>query len=153
MRKKSIEKLIIGSKDKVDFPKLKLYNIDAKIDTGAYTSSIHCNNVKIKRRGEKRYVYFNLLDPSHPDYDHKEIRLPLYKTKNVKNSFGQSERRHIVITEIILFNKKYEIELSLSDRSKMQYPVLLGRKLLRKGFIVDISRSNISYRKKMRSKH
>ena len=151
--KKSSEKLIIGSKDKVDFPKLKLYNIDAKIDTGAYSSSIHCNNIKIKRRGEKRFVYFNLLDPSHPDYDHKEIRLPLHKTKNVKNSFGQTEKRYFVIADIIIFDKKFEIELSLSDRSKMKYPVLLGRKLLKNGFIVDISRSNISYRKKMRKKH
>ena len=151
--KKSPEKLIIGSKDKVDFPKLKLYNIDAKIDTGAYTSSIHCNNIKIQRKGEKKYVSFNLLDPSHPDYDHRKISLRLHKTKKIKNSFGQSEKRFIVVTEIILFDKKYEVELSLSDRSKMKYPILLGRKLLKKGFIVDISRSNISYRSKMRRKH
>lgn len=119
------EKLIIGRKDKVDFPKLKLYNIDAKIDSGAYTSAIHCNNIKIKRRGEKKYVYFNLLDPSHPHYNHKEIRLPLYKIKTVKNSFGQSEKRYIVVTDIIIFDQKFEIELSLSDRTTMLHPVLL----------------------------
>ncbi|MGI9535145.1 MAG: ATP-dependent zinc protease family protein [Thermodesulfobacteriota bacterium] len=144
------EKLIIGRKDKVDFPKLKLFNIDAKIDSGAFTSAIHCNNIRIKRRGEKRFVYFNLLDHSHPDYNHKEIRLPLHKIKMVKNSFGHSERRYIVLTDIILFDQKYEIELSLSDRTKMLHPVLLGRKLLKKEFIVDVSRVNLSYRQKMR---
>ncbi len=151
--KKNTNKLIIGSKDKVDFPKLKLYNIDAKIDTGAYTSSIHCNNIKIKKKADEKFVYFNLLDPTHPDFDNKLIRLPLHKVKTIKNSFGQTEKRYVVITDIILFNKTFDIELSLSDRTKMDYPVLLGRKLLKKGFIVDISRSNISYRSKMRKKH
>ena len=146
------EKLVIGRKDKVDFPKLKLYNIDAKIDSGAYTSAIHCNNIKLKKRGEKRFVYFNLLDSSHPDYDHKEIRLPLHKIKRVKNSFGQSEKRYIVVTEIMIFEQKFEIELSLSNRTQMLHPVLLGRKLLKKGFIVDVSRVNVSYRKKLRNK-
>ena len=148
--KSKLQKIIIGRKDRIDFPKLKLTNINTKIDTGAYTSSIHCNNVRLKKRGEKRYVHFNLLDPSHSEYDNKEIRLPLHKVKKVKNSFGQSEKRYIVLTDIILFNKKYEIELSLSDRTKMNHPVLLGRKILKKGFIVDVSRINLSYRDKMR---
>ncbi len=145
------EKKVIGRKDKVDFPKLKLFDIDAKVDTGAYTTSIHCHNVKTKKVGAKEYVIFDLLDPSHPDYNNKELKLPIHKIKKVRNSFGQSEKRFIVKTNIVLFGEKEEIEMSLSDRSKMQYPVLIGRKLLNKKFIVDVSKYNLSYKLKKRS--
>lgn len=146
--KNKTEKTIIGRKDRVDFPKLKLFNIDAKIDTGAYTTAIHCNNVVTKTVSSKKYVVFQLLDPSHPDYNHREIKLPLEKVKRVKNSFGQSEKRFIVKTDIVLFGERIEIEMSLSDRAKMQYPVLIGRKLLNNKFIVDVSKVNLSFKKK-----
>jgi hypothetical protein len=32
----------------------------------------------------------------------------------------------------------------------MEFPVLLGRKLLRKRFIVDVARSNVFYKKKLK---
>ena len=150
--KNKTEKKIIGRKDKVDFPKLKLFDIDAKIDTGAYTTSIHCHNVKTKKAGSKEYVIFDLLDPSHSDYNNKKFKLPVHNIKKVKNSFGQSEKRFIVKTDIVIFGEKIEIEMSLSDRTKMQYPVLIGRKLLNKRYIVDVSKYNLSYKLKKRSK-
>jgi len=149
--KKTVDlKQIIGRKDKVDFPKMRLYDVDAKIDTGAYTSAIHCHNIKIKEKDGSRYVSFNLLDPSHPNYNDRRFRVLLYAKKRIKNSFGKSEERCIIKTVITLFGEKYDIELSLSDRSKMDYPVLLGRKLLKKGFMVDVSKGNLSYRQKIK---
>ena len=38
-------KKILGRVDKIDFPKLNLFDIDVKIDTGAYTSAIHCSKI------------------------------------------------------------------------------------------------------------
>lgn len=148
MMNKANPKKIIGRKDKVDFPKMRLYDVDAKIDTGAYTSAIHCHNIKIKEKDGTNYVTFNLLDPSHPNYNDKRFTVPLYAKKRIKNSFGESEERCIIKTVISLFGEKFDIELSLTDRSRMDYPVLLGRKLLKKGFVVDVSRGNLSYRQK-----
>lgn len=142
------DKVVIGRKDRVDFPKLKLFNIDAKIDTGAYTTAIHCYNVTTKTVDSQKYVVFQLLDPTHPDYNNKKIKLPLHRIKRVKNSFGHSEKRFIVQTDIIMFGERFEIEMSLSDRTKMQYPVLIGRKLLSNRFVVDVSKVNLSYMKK-----
>lgn len=150
MSKKKAEKRVIGRKDKVDFPAMKLYDIDAKVDTGAYTSAIHCHNVKVKETDRGKYVSFNLLDPDHPRYNEKRFRVPLHKKKRIKNSFGKTEERCIIKTYIRLFGEKFEIELSLSDRSKMDNPVLLGRKILKKNFVVDVSRANLSYRHKTR---
>lgn len=154
MKKKNKEKILIGRKDKVDFPKLGLFDIDSKIDTGAYTSAIHCRNIKLVKglkSGQKK-VRFNLLDPSYPNHNEKLFRIPLHAKRKIKNSSGQTEQRYIIKTTAVIFNKEFEVELSLTDRSKMECPVLLGRSLLKKGFIVDVNKYNLSYKNKESTK-
>jgi hypothetical protein len=142
--------IVIGRKDRVDFPPLRLYNIDAKIDTGAYTSAIHCHNIKIIDNDREQKVIFSLLDPSHPSYNNKKFTLPIYRRRRIKNSFGQVEERYIIKTKILLFDELFDIELSLTDRSKMEYPVLLGRKVLRNRFLVNVMQADLSYKQKLR---
>jgi hypothetical protein len=139
---------VIGWIDKVDFPQLQLYDIDAKVDTGAWSSSLHCHNIVLIERRKRLHIRFNMLDPTHPAYNDKEFTLPVSSVKRVRNSFGQSEDRYFIRTDIVIFDKKYRIELSLRDRGNMNYPVLLGRRLLRKNFIVDVSGENLSYEEK-----
>jgi hypothetical protein len=141
----------IGRIDKVDFPLLDLFDIESKIDTGAYTSSIHCKNVKV----EDNYLKCNFLDEEHPNYHEREIVFDEYDVKVVKSSNGQSEPRYRIKTEIIIFGKTHEIYLTLSDREEMRFPVLLGRNFLSKKFVVDINQTNLSYKlktKELRSK-
>jgi hypothetical protein len=139
----------IGRIDKADFPLLQLEDVDVKIDTGAYTSTIHCKNVKV----EDNYLKCNFLDEEHPDYHEKEIVFDNYDVKVVKSSNGQSQARYRILTEIILFGKTYPIFLTLSDRDDMKYPVLLGRKFLTKRFIVDINKTNLSHKLKLKNEH
>lgn len=141
-------KIVIGKKDKADFPELGLQEIDIKVDTGAYTSSIHCHHIKECLENGESFIEFQLLDPSHKDYNHKKFRVKNFKEKKIKNSFGNSEIRYIIKTTILIFNKVIPIELSLSERSEMKFPVLIGRKLLNKRFVVDTSKSNLSHEAK-----
>jgi hypothetical protein len=142
--------IVIGRKDKIDFPQLRLYDIDTKIDTGAYTSAIHCHGIKLIDKEGKQRVRFNLLDPSRPSYNNKKFTLLVYGRRKIKNSFGQVEERYIIKTKILLFGELFDIELSLTDRSKMEYPVLLGRKVLRDRFLVNVAQTNLSYKQKLR---
>lgn len=136
----------IGRIDKVDFPEFNLSNINVKVDTGAYTSTIHSHHIKeILLNGEKQ-IEFQLLDPSHPSFSGKNYRTNHFKKKRVKNSFGKSEQRFIVESTIVIFEEEYPVELSLSERGDMKYPVLIGRKLLNKKFIVDTSKQNLSFK-------
>jgi len=137
-------KISIGRIDKADFPQLNLFDIEVKIDTGAYTSSIHCKNVKV----EDGYLKCNFLDQEHPSYHEKEIIFDEYDVKVVKSSNGQSEPRYRIKTKIILFGKTQEIYLTLSDREEMRFPVLLGRNFLSKKYIVDINKTNLSFKLK-----
>jgi hypothetical protein len=142
------KKIIIGRKDKGDFPALGLMDVDLKIDTGAYTSAIHCHKIALKERDGKQILTFKLLDPSHPQYENKEFSTEDFKEKRVKNSFGSSEKRFVIKTNIRLFGKKYAIQLSLSKRGEMRFPILIGRKFLLGKFMVDPARYNLSYNQK-----
>ncbi|AXJ01133.1 hypothetical protein CYPRO_1883 [Cyclonatronum proteinivorum] len=145
---------MIGRVEKVDFPDLDLYDIDCKTDTGAYTSSIHCHDITTYRLDEtgEEVVRFFLLDPSHPSFNHREFVLPVKTRRKVKNSFGESQKRIIIQTKMMLFSKVYVVELSLADRSRMNYPVLLGRKAINKRFLVDVSQKNLSHKLKISAK-
>lgn len=141
-------KIVIGRSDKVDFPELMLKNLSVKTDTGAYTSSIHCHDIQEVVDGEDTCIEFYLLDPSHPKYVDKKFKTKDYERKVIKSSFGESEERYIIATTVVMFGQEYPIELSLSERSNMKYPVLLGRKFLNKIFVVDTSMKNLSFKQK-----
>lgn len=145
-------KKTIGRIDKIDFPELHLTDIDIKVDTGAFTSAIHCHKIEEITVNGENFVKFILLDPSHPNYNGKEFVVKNYTKKIVKSSFGTSEERFAIRTEVELFNEIHPIQLTLSERSDMKYPILLGRKFLNKKLIVDTSRTNLSFKSKQKLK-
>jgi hypothetical protein len=135
---------ILGKVDKFDLPQLGLYGVKAKIDTGAKTSSIHCNEVIVLKNN---YVKFSFPD-QNGDLNEKYIIKPISRVSNVKSSNGESEKRYFIKTNIMIYNKAYEIEVSLSFREQMIYPLLIGRELLKQGFVVDVSKKFLSYKSK-----
>jgi hypothetical protein len=139
----------IGRTDKADFPLLQLYNVDVKIDTGAFTSTIHCEIVKV----EDSYLKCVFLDSEDSSHQGKVHTFNHYDVRVVKSSNGQSQARYRILTEIILFGKRHPIFLTLSDRKEMKYPVLLGRKFLTKRFMVDINKTDLSYKLNLKNEH
>lgn len=133
----------IGWKEAVDLPDLGIYNIPAKIDTGAKTSVLHCNHIQLIKKGRRQFVEFRPLDDFHQPPTDTYV-LPFHSERKIRNSFGQEENRYVINTTVSLFGESHPIEISLRDRSGMEFPILLGRRFLRKKFIVDVSRSNLS---------
>lgn len=140
----------IGWKEIVDFIDFKICNVPAKVDTGAKTSVLHCKHIELVKIGRKNFVRFIPLDNTYEGYGTMHI-LPFHKERKIKNSFGGEENRFIIKTNITIFNENYEIEISLRDRSGMEFPMLLGRTFIRKKFLVDVSKSNLS--KKIQERH
>lgn len=136
-----MEKTVIGRFDKADFPALHLKDIAVKIDTGAYTSSIHCENI----REEDGVLRCTFLDEEHPLYNGKEFVFKDYDIVFVRSSNGLIQKRYQVESTIKIFNKVYKISLSLSSRQEMRFPVLIGRKFLTKKFIVDTELTDVSF--------
>ena len=145
-------KITVGRIDKADFPELSLKDIDLKIDSGAYTSSIHCSNIEEMTDNGCNLIKFTLLDPEHPFYNNKEFTFKNYSSKIVKSSNGISQERFMIQTEIIIFNISFPIYLTLSERKDMKFPILLGRKFLNKKFVIDSAKTNLSHKLKYKNK-
>ncbi|GAB3198093.1 hypothetical protein ABID22_000649 [Pontibacter aydingkolensis] len=151
--KPKIEKKVIGRRELVSFPELDIEEIEAKVDTGAYTSAIHCSDIHEETRPDgTKVICLDLLDPSHPQYNHKKLWFAEYELREIKSSIGEKQERYVIRTKIRLFDETIEAEFSLSDRSDMKYPVLIGRKLLKGRFIVDVSRKNVAQKYKLKQK-
>jgi hypothetical protein len=138
-KKRIRKKQIIGRRETVDFPDLHLHGLTAKIDTGAYTTALHCHHVRV----EGNVLIFRLLDETHPEYQDTEHRFTTFYEKEVKNSFGEKELRYIIRTRIRVGRRTIKSIISLSDRGNMRYPVLIGRRLLKNRFIVDVAQLNL----------
>lgn len=130
--------LTVGRRETVDFPDLGLFGLTAKIDTGANTTALHCHHVRI----ENDVLYFRLLDETHPEYQDREHRFEKFEQKTIKSSFGESELRYIIRTKIRIGSRTIRGIVSLTDRANMKYPVLIGRRLLKNRFLVDVSKLN-----------
>ena len=141
-------KKTIGRREKIQLPKWGLKNVTAKIDTGAYTCSIHSECAEEKIEDSVPVLYFKVLSKEHRKYKNKLIRTEDFSQKKVKNSFGQEEVRYKVNTKVVMFGEEFEAEFTLTDRSKMRIPILIGRKLLRGRFLVDVDAINLSKKSK-----
>jgi hypothetical protein len=141
---------IIGRKEKISLPVMGLKLVWAKIDTGAYTSSLHAENIREEVSDGRKVLRFEVLMPEHKSFTGETLTFSTYREKKVKNSFGQTEIRFLVVTKIRIAGEVFPAEFTLSDRSSMKNSILLGRKILQGRFLVDVNGTNLSkaHRKK-----
>ena len=139
---KIADKIVIGEIEKVlvDPPQQTFM---ARIDTGAAGTSIHANNIVAFERDGRDWVRFQI---DHPSIEAPiAIERPLARTVLVKQvSTETSERRMVVKMTITLGSMTEQIDVSLSERAAMTYPVLIGRNFLRNLAIVDVSQRLIA---------
>lgn len=130
------EKIIIGKKERISFPDLRRKGIVARIDSGARSSSAHCDKIWIERMGGKRVLCCYFLKRSRT-----VTRFEKFKKRKVKSSNGTLQSRYVVRLKIKLGDVVKETDVTLTDRSTMNYSVLLGRRFLSNHFLIDVSRS------------
>ncbi len=133
--------LILGRSDRVDLPSLGLENIHAKIDTGAYTSSLHCSRAEVI----EGILEFILLDEEHPEFTGMPLRVKKFEQREIRNSFGEAELRYVIKTWVRIYGRVIRAEFSLSNRGNLKFPVLLGRKILRHRFLIDVTKKDLSF--------
>lgn len=105
------------------------------------SKSLHCDDIFVD---DEKFVHFTLLDEIHSAYHGKKMKMPLYKFKRVKSSNGTVQLRASIKVDILFFGKKYKTVISLTDRSDMKYPMLIGRKFLTERFLVDVSKEYLT---------
>lgn len=131
----SSDKIIIGRRELAALPDFGLEQVKVKVDSGAYTSSIHVTSCFEK--ADQLHVVF--LDNKHPGFTGQEMHFKKFRTKKVKSSNGEVQERYFVFGTMIIAGLSIQTEFSLTVRKGMRYPILLGRKILNKYFLIDTS--------------
>lgn len=125
---------VIGRREFIDLPKLGILGIEAKIDTGAFTASLHCENLRVDYENSKPILYFTVEQSSLP-----VLRFENFTQKKIKNSFGEMEERYVIHTLVKIGKKNILADISLSNRDNMRYPLLIGRRMIKGKFLVDVN--------------
>ncbi len=114
------------------------YDIKAKLDTGAKTSSIHATNIEPFKKNGKRWARFRLqLTDSRGNKHSIDMEKPRSRKANIKNHDGNHDPRYVVELDLCFNGRKFITEFTLADRSEYIYDVLLGRQFLKKAAIID----------------
>ena len=141
-RKKNTKTILtpLGWREWVFLPSYNSFKLKAKIDTGARTSSIHATNIQIYHKGDREMVKFQIYQSeSFLDIDTK-----LVSYKKIKSSFGQTETRPTVHMKIQIGKETWLTEITLAQRSKLTYPMLIGRNTLNKKHIIHSHKSYLA---------
>ena len=137
----------LGWQELVDLPDLKIRQIKAKIDTGANLATLHARNLRIRKKGEIKFIYFD-IPPSEGKKKNRIRKGELLGYKRIKSSDGLIEKRPYIKTTMKLDGVLKKIEITLTDRSSMDFHMLVGRKALGKRWLVNPSKSFKSTQKK-----
>ncbi len=146
------KKKIIGWREWVHLPGLKVDKIKAKIDTGARTSALHAFRVTPFTRDGASYVRFYVHPVQREATPEIKCVALLLDTRVVTDSGGRREERPVIRTMLKIGKSKYPIELTLTNRDVMGFRMLLGRQALRRRYLVDPSRSFVIRKKAKKRK-
>ncbi|MFW7377235.1 MAG: ATP-dependent zinc protease [Oligoflexus sp.] len=139
LRKGAKAKTFLGRVEWVKF-KEPDFELQARIDTGAKTSSLHAINIREQQVNGELFVQFEALDQD--DKRHTLVRRVVTKT-NVKNASGETSRRYVIRERINLGGRIHDINVNLNDRNDLRYRFLIGRNLLIGNYLVDVSKSHL----------
>ena len=135
--------IVMGWREWVALPQLNLPAIKAKVDTGAYTSSLHTFMLEPFEQDGRLKVRFGV----HPLQGRKDLEIlcvaDVVDRRVVKSSNGRRERRYVIRTPIRLGQRVWPVEITLADRDTMNFRMLLGRTAL-KGILVNPTASYLT---------
>ena len=137
--KKKIKKptIDIGWREWISLVDFKDFYLKAKIDTGATISALHATHIEEFRLKGVRYVKFRLYQSK----SYKMIKKPVIGYKMIKNSFGKKQLRPLINISIKIGNNTIDTIITLTTRSRMTYPVLIGRSTLDNNYRINPRKS------------
>ena len=132
---------IIGWREWIALPGLGVKFVKAKIDTGARSSSLHAFDIELFEQDGVKWARFKVNPVQRKETWIVQSTAPVIDMRSIRSSSGQSEIRPVVKTAVRLLGQEFDIELTLTDRNKMGFRMLLGREAFRKRFLIDPGKS------------
>jgi hypothetical protein len=113
----------------------------ARVDTGARTCSIHCEEVEIEdadpdpKKNVGKPVRFLVRNKAG---ESKWVATKIVDRVTVRTA-AKDEERYKVRLKLRWADVEKHVGVTLDDRERMQYPLLIGRNFLRNDFVVNVS--------------
>ena len=142
----TVKRPVIGWREWVQLPDLGVHEIKAKVDTGADNSSLHAFEMERFERDGVEMVRFELHPRQRKKKPSISCEAEVVGEKKVKNPGGRREIRPIIRTTLVVAGKDIEARVNLTTRDEMTFRMLLGRRTIRKNFLVDPGRSYLGGR-------
>lgn len=139
-RKAQIGREIAGWREYVALPQLGIGPLVAKLDTGARSAALHAENIEIYEKDGQNRIRFDVPI----DSDTRQVKtcdLRLHAERFVKNTGGAKELRRVVETDVSLGGQVWQAQITLTNRTDMGVPMLLGRATIKGRFLVHPGRS------------
>jgi hypothetical protein len=135
-----VAKTVVGWREYVSLPDWGIFDLHAKIDTGARTSAVHVDGLEAVGPGVIRFDV--VLDRRHRHLK-VTVQEPVVRTSHVRSSNGQRLERYFVRTTMTLGQVSKVVEISLVNRDDMSVRMLVGRTALGEDFLVDAHAQNL----------
>lgn len=135
--------LVVGWREWVCMPALGVDRIKAKIDTGARTSTLHAFDIEVLKYRGREIVRFKVHPLQRQNRRIIVCQADLYDERIVRSSSGHSSLRPVIMTQLQVGPCFWDIELTLTNRDKMGFRMLIGRQAIRKHLLVHPGKSFI----------
>lgn len=136
------DKQVIGAIEQVSISPPGIV-FTARIDTGAESASLDARDIQPFERDGQRWVRFVVVDRESQKRIELERRVLRY-VRVVQAVTDEAERRPVVEFHLQLGTLSQTAEFTLSDRSHLQFPVLIGRNVLQDMMLVDVGMEYIA---------
>lgn len=127
----------LGWVEKVQILPEKL-TVSAKMDTGAHTSSVDATDTVEFERNGRPWVRFLVSDR---DGNIATFERPVVRVVRLKRSETVTTKRHVVMLALCLGGTFREEPVTLTSRTHLLYPLLIGRSAMEGRFVVNPSRT------------
>ena len=130
----------LGWREWLALPELGLAAVRAKVDTGARTSALHVDQTLVFTQDGIEMVRFT-LDTGYERMPPQTVTTRVHDRRRVIDSGGHATERIFIRTLMRLAGRDWPIEINLTDRQNLLFPMLLGRTAIRGKFWVNPARS------------
>lgn len=141
--------MIIGACEWVALPELGISGLRARVDTGAKSCALHAGDLELIEVDGVQRIRFRVATGHREAIRWTRCESDLVSIRKVRNTSGVIEERFTIRTPLIIGCTRWDVDITLTNREKMRYRMLLGRSAMKNRVLVDPARTFLQGRPRL----